>query len=214
MPSRAPRLYVIAGVNGSGKSSVAGAAIRAAGGEYFNPDEATQRILDANPGAPLAVANGAAWNTGRRLLERAIAERLDFACETTLGGTTIPRLLDAAIGQGLDVHMRYVGLEGVALHITRVRARVVAGGHDVPEAKIRERYDTSRRNLIRLVPRLADLQLFDNSADAPPALGREPRPRLLLHTTRGAISDVAPASSVPRWAKPIIMAALRSGGRK
>ena len=36
----APRINVLAGVNGSGKSSVAGATIRSAGGDYYNPDEA------------------------------------------------------------------------------------------------------------------------------------------------------------------------------
>ena len=59
---------------------------RQAGADYFNPDEATARILAANPDISTAEANSAAWHEGKRLLERAIAERLDFAFETTLGG--------------------------------------------------------------------------------------------------------------------------------
>src|SRR5207302_846106 len=86
-------IYVLAGVDGAGKSSIGGAAIRQSGADYFNPDEATQRILAANPGISPAEANSAAWHQGKRLLERAIAERLDYAFETTLGGDTIRRLL-------------------------------------------------------------------------------------------------------------------------
>jgi predicted ABC-type ATPase len=202
------RLFVLAGVNGAGKSSVAGAAVRATGGEYFNPDEATARILAANSGVTLSVANAAAWAMGKRLLERAIAEHLDYAFETTLGGSTITRLLEAAPDAGLEVHMRYVGLVGAELHISRVRSRVAAGGHDIPEAKIRERYDHSRRNLIRLLPRLTELTVFDNSVEAPPMLGRRPEPRLLLHTRSGTLYETAPLESIPAWAKPIVMAAL------
>jgi len=205
---RRGRLFVLAGVNGAGKSSVAGEAVRAAGGEYFNPDEATARILSANPGATLSAANAAAWLQGRRLLERAIAERLDYAFETTLGGTTITRLLGNALDAGLEVHVRYVGLEGVDLHIARVRARFAAGGHDIPEEKIRERYVQSRRNLIRLLPRLTDLTVFDNSAEQPPMQGGRPEPSLLLHTALGAMLKIAPLNSIPAWAKPIVMAAL------
>ncbi|HEV2641394.1 MAG TPA: zeta toxin family protein [Candidatus Elarobacter sp.] len=210
---RAPRptIYVLAGVNGAGKSSVAGAAIRASGGEYFNPDEATLRLLVTNPRMDPSVANALAWSFGRCLLECAIADHLDYAFETTLGGATITQLLETARDAGLDLHMRYVGLESPALHIARVRARVAAGGHDIPEAKIRERYDSSRRNLIRLLPRLTDLVVYDNSVDAPPLRGEQPVPRTLLHVTNGKVVDVVALDTVPRWARPIVMAALRLG---
>ena len=98
--AQAPRLYVLAGVNGAGKSSVGGAMIRASGADYFNPDEAAQRLIAANPGLDQVKANAAAWHEGRRLLERAIAERKDFAFETTLGGSTMPRLLADAAARG------------------------------------------------------------------------------------------------------------------
>ena len=60
MASRPPRVYVLAGVNGAGKSSVGGAAIRGFGGEYFNPDEAARQILRANPGLTQTEANSVA----------------------------------------------------------------------------------------------------------------------------------------------------------
>ena len=90
-------IYVLAGPNGAGKSSVVGAAIREKGADYFNPDEATRRIRAANPDISQRDANSAAWQHGRRLLEKAIAERLEFAMETTLGGDTIAALLRRAL---------------------------------------------------------------------------------------------------------------------
>jgi predicted ABC-type ATPase len=140
---------VLAGTNGAGKSSVAGAMFRQAGADYFDPDEATARILAANPDISTADANSAAWHQGKRLLKRAIAERLDFAFETTLAGHTISALLHEALAAGIDVRMWFVGLSSPELHMARVRARVARGGHDIPEEKIRERYDRSRINLIQ-----------------------------------------------------------------
>ncbi|HEX8695470.1 MAG TPA: zeta toxin family protein [Longimicrobium sp.] len=204
-----PAIHVLAGTNGAGKSSVAGAAVRQSGADYFNPDEAARRILAAKPGITLEEANSEAWFQGKRLLERAVAERLDFAFETTLGGDTIPGLLEAALEAEIEVRMWYVGLESPELHIARVRARVAEGGHDIPETKIRERYDRSRLNLIRLLPRLTELLVYDNSEEANPALGMAPRPRLVLHMIRGAIVDVCDLEDVPRWAKPIVIAAIR-----
>ena len=93
MPSsRLARIYVIAGVNGAGKSSIGGAAFRSLGGEYFNPDEAARELMTASPGLDQATANGAAWRRGSDLLRQAIAQRLDYAFESTLSGSTIPRL--------------------------------------------------------------------------------------------------------------------------
>ena len=182
----------------------------AQGAEYFNPDEAANRILFANAGTTQAEANSAAWRQGKRLLERTIAERLSFAFETTLGGRTIADLLDAAISAGIEVRIWYVGLSSVDLHIARVRARVAKGGHDIPEARIRERYDRSRLNLIRLMPKLSELRVYDNSEEADPDAGVAPEPELLLHMTRGKISRSCDLAATPAWAKPIVGAAIKS----
>jgi predicted ABC-type ATPase len=72
--AQAVSIYVLAGTNGAGKSRIGGAIIRAAGADYFNPDEAARQILEANPGSSVAATNSAAWLEGKRLLERAIAE--------------------------------------------------------------------------------------------------------------------------------------------
>lgn len=79
-PAQIPWIYVLAGTNGAGKSSIAGAMLSEKGGRYFNPDEAAQRILTANPEISRDEANSAAWNEGKRLLELAIAHRYRPAC--------------------------------------------------------------------------------------------------------------------------------------
>lgn len=207
--AEAPRLYVLAGVNGAGKSSIGGAAFRAFGADYYNPDEVARAFKDANRGLGQTEANAAAWQQGRRLLERAIRERLDFAFETTLGARTIPRLLREAAAAGVEVRVWYAGLASPELHIERVRARVLRGGHDISEADIRRRYEHSRLNLIELLPELAALRVFDNSADADPASGKAPAPTLVLEMERGRITGPSDLSRTPEWAKPIVAAALK-----
>jgi predicted ABC-type ATPase len=204
-----PCVYVLAGTDGAGKSSVAGATFLARGAEYFNPDEASRRILSASPGIAQTEANSAAGEQGKRLLERAIAERLNFAFETTLGGNTIAALLDTALAAGIEVRIWYVGLATAELHIARVRARVAKGGHDIPEARIRERFDGSRLNLIRLMPRLNELRVYDNSPEADPDAGAAPEPELLLHMSRGKVVSSCDLAATPQWAKPILGAAIK-----
>ena len=203
------RIYVLAGTNGAGKSSIAGATVRASGAEYFNPDEAAETIGGASSGMTQAEANSQAWFEGKRLLEKAIVERLDFAFETTLGGNSISRLLERALDARMEVRIWYAGLSSPELHIARVRARVAKGGHDIPEADIRRRYNLGRLNLIRLLPRLTELRVYDNSDEADPSSGVAPTPRLVLHLDAGRIMNAGDLGSTPDWAKPIVAAAMK-----
>ncbi len=194
------RIYVLAGVNGAGKSSVVGSRIRKGGMDYFNPDEASAAIR-TETGCSLEEANARAWNEGKERLEHAIRERTDFAFETTLGANTLPMLLRQAAEERFEVRAWFIGLASVEQHMARVRARVASGGHDIPEEKIRERWDASRRNLILLLPRLRELRVFDNSAERAPM-------RLLLHWNAGAVAAIGDLQQTPDWAKPIVAAAL------
>lgn len=209
MPKKAqtPHIYVLAGTNGGGKSSIAGAMLIEEGVEYFNPDEAAELIRLANPGITLEESQSAAWDEGRRLLERAINERLDYAFETTLGGRTIPALLEKAMEAGTEVRIWYVGLTNAELHIARVHARVKRGGHDIPEERIRQRYTRSVFNLIQLMPKLTELRVYDNSVEADPYTGATPEPRLIVHLNRGKLLSVCELASTPEWAKPIVLRA-------
>jgi len=201
-------ITVLAGINGAGKSSLAGAFFRAAGGDYYNPDEFTRRLIHQNPGINPAEANSLAWARGKELLERAIAEGIDFAFETTLGAKTISALLLRAANEGMAVKILFVGLTSVEHHLRRVAARVKAGGHDIPEKKIRERWQNSRLNLIRLLPHLAELVLWDNSAEAD-FTRTEPQPVMVLRVKDGRIIAPGDLAGTPDWAKPIVAAAIK-----
>lgn len=209
-PPHTNSIYVIAGVNGAGKSSVLSAPFLRDGLTVFNPDDATELLLAANPHLSRDQVNSAAWEQGRTMLQTAIEERRDFAFETTLGGNTITALLERALSIGEEVYMSYVGLEGPELHIERVRARVAAGGHDIPEERIRSRYITSRVHLIQLLPRLTELRVYDNSQEADPGRGVAPKLRLILRIANGEVLEALDLASVPEWAKPIMAAALAS----
>ena len=208
--ARRPFIFVLAGVNGAGKSSVGGAMLAEHGLTWFNPDSFARELaqslgLDAND------ANGRAWQHGHSQLEAAIANGTNHAFETTLGAKTIPALLaQAAITH--DVVMLFCGLLSPEMHIQRVRSRVASGGHDIPEGKILERWVTSRINLIRLMPHLARLQVFDNSAQA--AAGMDiPEPLLVLEMINGRLAFPAPddpraLDTTPEWARSIVQAAI------
>lgn len=93
------------------------------------------------------------------------------------------------------------------LHIARVRAQVSRGGHDIPEARVRDRYDQSRLNLIELMPRLTELRVFDNSIEADPHSGIAPRPVLILHMIDGRLIETVDLPTTPPWARPLVVAA-------
>ena len=108
-------------------------------------------------------------------------------------------------------HTYYVvGELDVELHIARVRARVAAGGHDIPDTKIHARFDQSRLNLIPLLPGLTQLRLFDNSAEGNRGNTFRPKPELIVNMRAGAVDGSMDLSAIPNWAKPIVLAALAS----
>lgn len=207
-----PVLYVLAGVNGAGKSSIGGHLLTCAGLSWFNPDTFARELIAATD-CDQVDANAQAWQEGMRRLDEAIALGAHYAFETTLGGRTVPAKIKAA-AQSHDVMVWFVGLASPKLHIARVRARVDAGGHDIPEAKIRERYLLALENLIALMPFLARLQVYDNSTEA--AAGAAiPDPLLVAEMISGKLvwpTDLESLRRTPEWAKPLLEAALSMRG--
>ena len=203
-----PVLYVLAGVNGAGKSSIGGYRLRQAGMDWFNPDTFARELMAAT-GCGQTEANAAAWQEGMRRLDDAVAHRMAYAFETTLGGHTVPVKI-AEASHTHDVLMWFCGLSSPEQHIARVKARVAAGGHDIPEAKIRERYGSARENLIALMPSIALLHLYDNSLDV--ARGEAiPDPRRVAEIVNGKLrwpTDMAGLRDTPEWAKPLLAAAM------
>ena len=167
--------------------------------------------MAANPGLDQVQANAAAWQQGKRLLDRAIDERLDFAIETTLGGNTMSRMLAAA---SLGIEIVSGTSDGQRSSAYRPCATTNAFGPPRhPEADIRRRWRHSLLNLVQLLPVLTALRVYDNSVAADPAAGQAPQPTLVLHVEGGQILGPPDLSSTPDWAKPIVATALELDAR-
>lgn len=203
-----PVLFVLAGVNGAGKSSIGGHLLKAQGVDWYNPDAFARALREAT-GCGQADANAQAWEEGMRRLDLALEGNASFAFETTLGGNTVPARIRLAAATH-DVIVWFVGLASPEQHIARVALRVAAGGHPIPEAKIRERWPAALANLIALMPHIAALQVFDNSVDV--ARGKAiPDPVRVLEMAHGKVAwptDLDDLIRTPAWAKPLIEAAL------
>ena len=207
MARRPGRILLAAGTNGAGKSAIVGEFLAAKGGEYFNPDLVARELIQK--GVPTEQANASAWKLGFNALQRAINNNEDFSFETTLGGSSIARELHQAIKAGLKIYIWYVGLASPELHIARVRARVGRGGHEIPEAKIRERYPKSLANLVCFIGAAAEVHLFDNSAESADGLPQT----MLVFRMRGK-RIIEPdletlMTQTPNWAKPVVAAAVK-----
>lgn len=152
-------------------------------------------------------ANARAWGLGYEGLQRAIDQNLNFAFETTLGGASITMELLRALALERRVLIFYVGLASVDLHIQRVAERVARGGHDIPERKIRERYDNSRTNLLKFIGTRAEMRVWDNShqsADGSPA----PREVFRVQNREMLIPKGGELSATVAWAQPLVAKAL------
>lgn len=212
MPAESFVITVLAGVNGAGKSSVGGAHLQQNGGAFYNPDAVARAAREASPSFTAQEANAYAWQRGKELLEAAIANRTAFNFETTLGGETITKLLIEAAEKGATLNIWYAGLASVELHIKRVNSRVKKGGHAIPEADIRKRWIGSHLNLIKLLPHVTSLRVYDNSAERDPDKGQAPEPKLVLSVTDREIDFPGPSDvkDTPEWAKPIVVAAFKA----
>lgn len=199
-------IRVLAGTNGAGKSSILGRDIESVGAQYLNPDAVAHELALQYPELSGDSLNGIAWQVMVNELGSAIASGSDFAFETTLGGNTITSELVIAADRGRDVQIAYVGLASPELHIERVRARVRGGGHDVPEDRIRARYVAGLKNLIRLMPGLTRLDVYDNSE--PSADGAPMDPTHYLTLEHHAILYCVDVSDANAWARPILQAAI------
>lgn len=197
-------ITIIAGVNGAGKSSVAGASIRLAAGEYFNPDEVARQLQSEDTSLSVYDANSKAWKIGYDQLVYAIKQDIDYTYETTLGGNSITQRLQEAIESGVQVRIFYVGLSSPELHIERVKYRVSKGGHDISEEKIRERYVSSIHNMMRLLPGCEQVVVYDNST---PMNENQPELKKLFTVNAGRITIVE--RMMPLWAKPLAATGLK-----
>ena len=154
--SRRPRLLVFAGPNGAGKSTVTkGLPVT---GVYVNADD----IKKASGCSDLAATQEA-----EKIRHILLDGRQDFTFETVLSTDRNLELLQQAKEAGYEIQAVFVLTCDKEINVCRVRERVSTGGHDVPEDKIRSRYDRSLINLAKLV-RIADrTRIIDNSGEEP-----------------------------------------------
>ncbi|WP_435746816.1 AAA family ATPase [Microbacterium sp. PMB16] len=159
-----PLLHLLAGPNGSGKSTYVDRILEPVTGlPFVNAD-----LIAAErwPSAPAEHAYEASQIAADARIELLIAQR-SFITETVFSHPSKVDLVAEAVGRGYLVQL-HVMLLPVDVSVARVAERVRAGGHDVPERKIRERH-ARLWDLIAQARRVADrTEFFDNSTARAP----------------------------------------------
>lgn len=185
-----PVLLVVAGPNGSGKTTVTQRLREerwSHGVEYLNPDDvARDRFGDWN--SPEAVAQAARWTTARR--EELLASSAGIAFETVLSAPDKIDFIHRAREAGYFVRVFFIATTDPRINAARVAGRVMQGGHTVPIEKIVSRYERSMANL-GAVLRIADrVYVYDNSVDDTEA-------RLCARAMDGSLRKVY--GTLPDW---------------
>lgn len=159
-------LYIIAGCNGAGKTTASFTVLPELlqVKEFVNADEIARGL---SPFQPEKVSIEAGRIMLRRLQEL-LAQRVDFAFETTLATRSFAGLIERAKARGYTITLIYYWLDSVELAIARVRARVADGGHNIPPDVIARRYEAGLRNFLYLYKSRVDYWLLiDNSQTQP-----------------------------------------------
>lgn len=160
------KCYVIAGPNGSGKTTFANEflPIEAECLNFINADLIAQGLSPFQP-EKMGV------KAGRLMIQHideCVKKNESFAFETTLSGKRYEKKIQRWKKQGYEIIMYYLKLPSVDIAIERVRLRVAQGGHDVPEIDIKRRFNRSWINFEKIYKPLVDSWIvFDTS-------GREP----------------------------------------
>jgi predicted ABC-type ATPase len=179
----APGIYIIGGPNGVGKTTFAREFLPSYADcrNFVNADLLAQGM---SPFAP----ESAAFRAGRLMLVEIdfFAERgVDFGFETTLSGRGHLDLIRRLKKLGYEVHLFFLWVPRVDLALQRVRERVLRGGHNVPEAVVRRRFDRSIENFLTYYRQVVDSWIvFDNSSTTPVAIAFEKQGKLRIIDAR------------------------------
>ena len=191
-----PELIIIAGPNGSGKTSVTQKFLHhewAEGTIYINPDEvAKERFGDWNSReAILSAANYCAeWR------ERCLAEKKSFVFETVMSAEDKIDFIIRAKEAGFFVRLFFISTSHPSINAARIAGRVMEGGHDVPIPKIVSRYYKSIENCKTIAPVVDRLYVYDNSVNGLDA-------KIQFRLTNGKLAKMY-VSEVPEWAQIIL----------
>jgi predicted ABC-type ATPase len=134
-------LYIIAGPNGAGKTTFAHEFLP----KYADCTNFVNADLIARGIAPFS-PDTAAFRAGRMMLDEMHAfakKRVPFAFETTLSGRGYLSFIRRCKAEGYEVHLFFLSLTSADLAVSRIKERVLRGGHDVPEQIVRRRFDRS-----------------------------------------------------------------------
>lgn len=161
-----PRLVVIAGSNGAGKTTFYETFLAALPLPFVNADRIAKSIAPDNP-TPIAYEAAQIADQIRRSL---LAERRSFIMETVFSdpeGAKLAFLREAA-DAGYAVLLLFIGIDGPDLSTLRVQQRAAEGGHDVPVDKLASRYPRTLENLTQALNFVELVLVLDNSSiDAP-----------------------------------------------
>ena len=145
-------LFILAGANGSGKSTVAKVLLPSEGLSYVNPDDIAKEL---NPNNPVAARIEAGKETLRRI-DTLLGRGESFAIESTLSGNTYVSVIEQAKSLGYSVIIAYVFVDSPDVCVKRIEARVRNGGHFVPAEDVIRRFVRSKINFVRLYRDIAD----------------------------------------------------------
>lgn len=160
-----PNLYIISGCNGAGKTTASYTVLpdMVKCKEFVNADEIARGLSPFNP-------ESVAIEAGRLMLSRInelLEANMDFAFETTLATRSYASLIKRAQEKGYYVSLVYFWLESPELAIKRVKMRVSAGGHNIPEEVIRRRYHSGIKNLYDLYTPVCDYWIMVDNSQQP-----------------------------------------------
>ncbi len=167
-----PNLYIIAGSNGSGKTTFAREFLPkyAKCNNFINADLIAQGLSPFSP-------QTSAIHAGRLVLKQIhdfSDRKIDFGFETTLSGKTYFSLLRVLKVKGYSIRLFFLWVPDPDLSLARIKERVSLGGHDVPKGDVLRRFDRSIRNFLKVYePLLDSWHLFDNSASTPRLIARK-----------------------------------------
>jgi predicted ABC-type ATPase len=156
-----PRFTLIAGANGCGKTTLASDPSLFRDIPVLNPD-AIGKTLQSSLQSTFPIA---AARTVLNAAKDHIRRKESFAVETTLSGRGYLQMMRQARRSGFEIVLVYIGTEDVEINLARIKNRVLAGGHDVPEEDVRRRFGRSFANLPAAIKRADHSILFDNSTE-------------------------------------------------
>ena len=193
-----PRLWIVAGPNGSGKTSIYdNADIEDFGRSVWiiNPDALAKRIADVEGLEPVP-ANLEAVRRIEQWLYASIEAHQTVGVETVLSTPKYRSLVLAAKQRRFTIRLIYVVLNSPELNIERVRLRVAKGGHNVPTDKIIERRGRSLAQLPWFLAQADDGWLFDNSGERPQLIGTKSKGEIKLEAN--ALPEIVEATRLAR----------------